>query len=445
MDLEKLRIERAEVKIAPAGGRPGGRFPLGLLLGIPAVCVALWLFGPRLVDWADRMRLPTVKIAPAVERNAAAAGALTGAAANGYIVARTRAALSADAPGRIVEINVEEGSTVAKGDVVARLYWREHEANLRRSEADLAAAQLGARRAESTHIASEAAVEEARSHARRTDADLGRVGELVEQGFENQSTLDRVRDDAQTAHARLAVTQAESSAANAGREERMALVDAAVAARDLALATLEKTYLRAPFDGVVVLKNAEVGEVVSPNSTGGTNARGSVVTMVDFASLEVQAHVPETSLDRVSVNAPATVYLDAWPGHPYAGHVSRIWPTADRVKGTVEVRILLDELDERLRPDMGVRVVFHGGTEDGRGGSKLGEGVVLVPLEALTRRDGSRGVFSLEGNRVRWRTVEVVREFGGRAVLAAGLEAGESVVLDPPLDLEDGERVVPVE
>src|SRR5690606_7887824 len=108
--------------------------------------------------------------------------------------------------------------------------------------------------------------------------------------------------------------------------------------------------VRAPFSGVVVLKDAEVGEVVSPNVMGGASTRGAVATLVDFASLEVQADVPETSLKAVTVGAPARVFLDAFPERPYAGEVSRVWPTADRQKATVEVRVRLLEPDQRLRP-----------------------------------------------------------------------------------------------
>ncbi len=118
---------------------------------------------------------------------------------------------------------------------------------------------------------------------------------------------------------------------------------AAAAARDLAQATLDKTDVRAPFDGIVVLKDAEVGEVVSPNVQGGGNARGAVCTMVDFDSLEVQANVPETTLGRRCVGAPADVFLDAYPDQRLRRHVDRIWPTADRQKATVEVRVQLDE------------------------------------------------------------------------------------------------------
>ena len=438
MDLDKLRIKRgAPAPVVDNARRPR---PWGLILGLPFLGIGLWLFGPRLLDIADQLRLPTVEVAKAVRRDPAAAGALSGAAANGYIVARTRAALSADAPGRIVELNVEEGSLVSAGDVVARLYWREHEAASRRAEADLSASHLAARRAGISQGASQAAVAEAASHVQRTRADLERVGELVESGFENQSALDSARDEARAAQSRLAVIEAEAEAAAAAHDQALAQVEAARATRDLALATLEKTYLRAPFTGVVVLKDAEVGEVVSPNSTGGSNARGSVVTMVDFASLEVQADVPETSLERVTQGASATIYLDAWPGQPYKGSVSRIWPTADRIKGTVEVRVLFDQLDERLRPDMGVRVVFN--TADQPTETSPGQGLVLVPAEALTRRAGQRGVFSLEGDRVRWRRVVVARESGGRAAIEAGLEEGETVVLAPAAGLADGERVI---
>src|SRR5262249_57017755 len=186
--------------------------------------------------------------------------------------------------------------------------------------------------------------------------------------------------------------------------EAAARLEGTKAARDQAQATLDKTEVRAPFDGIVVLKDAEVGEVVSPNVQGGSNARGSVVTMVDFASLEVQAEVPETNLPAVVVGRSARIYLDAFPDKLYRGRVDRIWPTANRTKATVEVRVAFLDRDDKLRPEMGVRVVFE------EEGAKMPESsapadarpVMLVPLDAVVKVGGERGVFVLERDRVRF-------------------------------------------
>jgi len=233
------------------------------------------------------------------------------------------------------------------------------------------------------------------------------------------------------ADSRVAVARVDADAARA---------DIAVdeAARELAAATLAKTEVRAPFDGIVVLKDAEVGEVVSPNSQGGSNARGSVCTMVDLNSLEAQAEVQETSMSAVEIGAPATVYLDAYPDRPYRGVVDRIWPTANRQKATIEVRIAFEEPDSRLRPEMGVRVVF--GTAPSAETADR-EPAILVPEGAVVELSGDYGVFLLERDVVRFAPVKLGERRSGRVNVRSGLQAGQRIVLDPPLTLNPGDRV----
>jgi len=200
--------------------------------------------------------------------------------------------------------------------------------------------------------------------------------------------------------------------------------------------------VRAPFDGVVVLKDAEVGEVVSPNVQGGSNARGAVCTMVDFASLEIQANVPETTLASVQLGAPADVFLDAYPNDRYEGKVDRIWPTADRSKATVEVRVRLLVPDDRLRPEYGVRVVFRSAEAkvpvDASAPTQTG---MVVPETAVVQNGGGEGVFVLERDTVKLASVTTGERRSGRIVIEAGLRAGQTIVVDPPTTLHDGDRV----
>jgi len=205
-------------------------------------------------------------------------------------------------------------------------------------------------------------------------------------------------------------------------------------------AALEKTYVRAPFDGIVVLKESEVGEVVSPNSQGGSTARGSVATMVDFASLEVQAEVPETSLAAVHKEGPARIYLDAFPDQPFEGRIDRIWPTADRTKGTVEVRIAFTAPDDRLRPAMGVRVVFLDEAAAALPSAEE-QPVVLLPREALVQRGGEAGVFTVERDQVTFQAVVANGDRGARLVVESGLVGDERVVISPPAELENDDRI----
>ena len=391
MDVKKLEIDRSAQTKRRGGRRSRWTGPVVLLVLLVA---AAFVFQRQIQGFVDRMRLVEVRIQKVVKRSAAQAATVSGTSANGYIVARTRAALSADTPGRIVEMSVQEGSVVKKGEVVARLYADEYRAALQRADAELAVAEAGIARARADAAVASQAVEEVRGEVSaaevvvaeaRTGLDLAqieldRATRLFESGVGNQERLDRARNGLDSARARVAtevarldsarkgIATAESrvAAANSAVAEAQARATSAKAARDLAQATLDKTEVKAPFDGIVVLKDAEVGEVVSPNVQGGSNARGSVVTMVDFGSLEVQAEVPETSLASVVLGAPARVFLDAHPEKPYSGRVDRIWPTANRTKATVEVRIVFEERDDRLRPEMGVRVVFVDAAEAAR-------------------------------------------------------------------------------
>jgi len=464
VDLSQLKIDRAE----PEKGtwKRKRRLPIGWLLLLLLLGGAAFVFWRPLARSIDNIRLPKVSTAKAVRSNPLAASVVTGTAANGYIVAAKRAALSADTPGRIVELNVVEGSVVKKGQVVARLYSDEVRAAVQRSEADLLAAQAGIERARAQREAAVADLGRLRAEVSRAEAgvvdprlavewftlELARANSLAEQNIQDKRTAEEAAS--QLERAKAAVAAAESSVAQARAslaqgESQVLALEAAVkeaqsrtavveAERAQALATLDKMEVRAPFDGVVVLKDAEVGEVVSPNSQGG-NSRGSVATMVDWGSLEVQVELPQTSLAAVGVGRATNIYLDAFPDKLYRGSLTRIWPTANRQKGTVELRIRFDEPDELLRPEMGVRVVFPDSQQAAPAAEA--EEKVLIPSDCVVRQAGRPGVFTIERDVVHWIEVGLGEERGGRVVVAAGLVGGELLVRQPPAELRDGDRV----
>jgi RND family efflux transporter MFP subunit len=439
---------------------------------VVAVLAALvWVFQRPVLELVDRFRLPEVSVMRVVKTSPAVAASEGSTSANGYIVAKTRAALSADTPGRIVQMNVQEGSVVKKGDVVARLYSDEYAAFLRRAEAEYVLSQAGLERSAaerkvaeddlarllSLRGAAEADVTAQKEDHSLAELDFQRASKLLEDGVGTVERRDATKSrlastDAQVtaAESRLdtaakAIAQAQSQIAVSivAEKEARARVDATKAARDQAQATLDKTEVRAPFDGIVVLKDAEVGEVVSPNVVGGTSARGSVVTMVDFASLEVQAEVPETNLPAVVVGRGARIYLDAYPDRAYPGRVDRIWPTANRTKATVEVRVAFLERDDRLRPEMGVRLVFEaeGAPKPSTPDAAPAEPAVLIPADAVVKVSGESGVFVLERDRVSFRKLSLGSERAGRKVVLSGLAEGDTIVLAPPDRLEGGDRV----
>lgn len=469
MDVEALRIDRT----ATRRPRRGGSWRAWPFVGLAVLLGLGFLFRAPLLGLIDRARLPEVQVLLVSESHPAALGAVRGAASNGYIVASRRAALSADTPGRIIELNVTEGSVVRKGEVVARLYADEYRAALTRAQAEVGSAQASVQRAQAARglaqarvegserlrAASAADLDEARANARLADTRLERAQDLVSTGVQAQDGLDQalaMRDQTAAAvaaaSARLAaavvnITDAQRQVAVADAELAVAHAQAKVAAAsaELAQATLDKTEVRAPFDGIVVLKDAEVGEVVSPNSQGGSNARGSVCTMVDFASLEVQAEVPETSLQAVRVGGAAEVFLDAFPDRRYRGRVDRVWPTANRQKATIEVRVKLLEPDDQLRPEMGVRVVFvpaDAGADEMAGDEKSAAARILVPEGSVVETSGGSGVFLLERDIARFQKLELGERKNARVEVRNGLRPGQRIVLDPPNNLQDGDRVL---
>jgi len=468
MDVEALKIDRSKSP-RPPRTRTGTWVFRGVVLVL--VVATAWLFHRPILAFVDDIRLPTVRVVQVIESHPAAVGAVSGAAANGHIVATRRAALSADTPGRIVEMNVTEGSVVEKGFVVARLYSEEYAAAFERTEADLLATQARVGRASAALESAKSNVdqEERNRQAAAADVDEAKAGQklarlrhdravrLLEKGVSSQDAVDDAQAALDTTRARVASAQARLRAAEsevkdvahraevAAADLRVANAQVAVskAARDQAAATLDKTLVRAPFAGIVVLKDAEVGEVVSPNSQSGGSARGAVCTMVDFDSLEVQAEVPETSLSRVHLGAGANIYLDAYPEQRYRGQVDRIWPTADRQKATVEVRIRFLKRDQRLRPEMGVRVVFlAAGQAQENTPPQPAAAQILIPESTVVEIATKPGVFILErDDAVRFQEVTVGKRRAGRVQVQKGLRPGQRIVVDPPSSLKDGARV----
>ncbi|MCB9896814.1 MAG: efflux RND transporter periplasmic adaptor subunit [Planctomycetes bacterium] len=388
-DLSRLRIERAPSRGSGTGR--GGWIAFVLLLLASGAYVA-WREGLIARDERPRVSLGRVERSEQVV-------ARSGTSANGYIVARKRAALSTDIQGRIVELLVQEGDRVVEGQLVARLDTRQLEASAAQAKADLVQAQ--------------AAAELAR-------LDRERYASLLPTGDVDESLYDS---------ARLQYDEALASIAS---------IDARL--REIEV-MLDKSKVYAPFAGVITAKNAEVGEVVSALGSSGPDSRGAVATLVDFDTLEVQVELAQTSLGAAIVGSSADVYLDAFPEHAYPGRVRQIWPTANRQKATVEVRVEFLERDERILPEMGVRVVFHDRDTAPREAGAPSK--VLVPEAALVRDGDVASVFVLEGTHVTRRAVDPSGDAsGGLVPVASGLSGGERVVLAPPPGLADGAEVV---
>jgi RND family efflux transporter MFP subunit len=390
-------------------GARGGQRPRRWPWVVAAVCLAAGTGAAAL--WSMAGRTAAVRTV-AVEAETGGARAATVLNASGYVTARRRATVSSKIVGRLIEVAVEEGLPVTAGQVLARIDDAQHRATLGLAESRLDAAL---REIEETQAQLEL--------ARRT---LDRTRRLAASGVVDAQRLDEHQAETETLEARLAV-------------ERQQVI---VSEREVALrrAELDDTAIRAPFDGIVISKDAQAGEMVSPNSAGGGFTRTGICTLVDMDSLEIEVDVNESYISRVRPGQGVEAVLDAYPDWPIGGKVITTIPAADRQKATVLVRIAFDALDPRILPDMGVKVAFR---EDpaADGGPASVSRRMLVPREAI-RSDGGRDVVYLviDGRAAR-RAVEVAGASGERLVVSAGLYGGEQVIVEGPADLAEGDRV----
>jgi RND family efflux transporter MFP subunit len=354
-----------------------------------------------------RSHVIEVSTAPVASINAQAASTVLNA--SGYVTARRQATVSSEMTGKVTEVLIEEGMVVEQGQVLARI----DDANIRAAY-ELARAQRDA--AQSALAETEALLREARSSLERTQS-------LVNRQLASPSERDKAIALADSLEARLATRHA----------------DIEVAARNLGVweEQLADTIIRAPFSGVVVAKNAQPGEMISPVSAGGGFTRTGIGTIVDMHSLEIEIDVNEAYINRVSAGQKVVATLDAYPDWSIPCTVIAIIPTADRQRATVEVRVGFDELDPRILPDMGVKVAFQ---ESSRA---TGEALprVAVPEQALRQADGRDVVFVMDGERVERRAVAVAERREGRVFIESGLNPGERVVTAGPADLADGATV----
>jgi RND family efflux transporter MFP subunit len=417
-DLARLRIDRSSADVGMGGGTgaPRRRQRRSRLLpwAIAALLAAalLALFSTDLLPF--RRPLVAVARARATENGGGPQGGAPILSASGYVVARVRAAVAPEVTGRLVELRVDVGDQVAKGALIGRLADEDLVARAREAEAVIAAAEA-------------ALVEET---VRRDDLvrEAVRQRELLARGLTSQSRHDAVATDAAAADARIASATAR--------------LETGRASLNVVRAQIEKMRIRAPFDGTVLEKNAELGEIVGP-AFGGSAASGGgvpVVTMADLASTEVEVDVNETYIGRVTPDMPATITLDAYPDRSYPAAVRQIVPTADRQKATVQVKVAFRERDARVLPEMGARVSFLSPAPAAGGVERSVQ--VWVPREAL-RHDAQDGtaVYLLREDRVVSTPVEVGPQVGGDVQILSGVGPGERVVVGNEPAVAPGQRV----
>jgi RND family efflux transporter MFP subunit len=390
-DLSKLRIDR---DVPPAVRRAFGRN-----LGLAAAATVLLVSAIVLTRRSGAVEVQVV-VAQSAGSDLAGAGGGTAVTANGYVVARTRASVSSKVPGRLAYLGVSEGSSVRRGEVIARLENADYQAQVTQAEANLASerAQL---------IEATAERDQLQREVRRLRDIRAANQELVSQ------------QDLDAAESRAAQSDARSQAARAR-------IEAAEASLRFARASLENTFIRAPFSGTVLRKEAEVGEVVAP-SVGGGLTRGAVVTMADLATLEVEVDVNEAYIARVSGGQAARITLDAYPDTAFRGAVRQVVPTADRQRATVQVKVSILDRDPRILPEMGARVDLVEAAATAM--THAAPSRIRLPAAAVRDESGQTVVWLVRRGRLEPRSVQAGPVSGGFREVSSGLSGGELVVV----------------
>jgi RND family efflux transporter MFP subunit len=401
--LGQLRIDRSEPPASAPGGRRSWIVAAGIGLAVLLAVGGWFALGARAA--------PVVHTVPAQAIGGGGGGASV-LDATGYVTARRQATVSAQITGTVAAVLIEEGDHVKEGQVIGRLDDTAQRAALAQAQAQLHSAQ--------------ALLQQAQALLAQNKRDVKRDEDLVTRKLVSEQAVEQARTQVETQSALV--------------ESQRKLIDLAEANVRAAQVQLDYCTVRAPFTGVVIAKAAQVGEIISPLSAGGGFTRTGIGTLVDMDSLEVEVDVNEAYINRVQPGQRVESVLNAYPEWRIPSHVIAIIPTADRSKATVKVRIGLDVKDNRIVPDMGVRVSFLEANPAAAEGHERPRGV-LVPAAAL-RKDGDQDVvFVLAGHRAQRRVVSLGGTSGESRQLLAGVTSGESVIVEGPADLKDGAAV----
>jgi RND family efflux transporter MFP subunit len=387
-DLSGLRIARSP---APEPQVGKSRFGRTIVL---VVCILVLIVAGYLILTAGFNSVVEVQVVTAAFTSPAQANAVL--TASGYVVAQRKAAVASKGTGRLVFLGVEEGDHVKKGQIIARIEDEDVQANL----------------------------DQARQNLQTFEAELN----------DAQQTLERQRN----LLAQKLASQADFDAAEFRYKRVVASIASAKAAVAAADVALENTRIRAPFDGTVLLKHADVGEVVAPFGAS-SNARGAVVTIADMASLEVEADVSESNIERISPGQACEIVLDAYPDQRYQGYVSKIVPTADRAKATVLTKVKFRSYDSRVLPEMSAKATFLSTPLDPQATSA--RSVLTVPTAAIGTRDGKHVVFVVQDGRAVEVPVVIGERIGMFTEVKEGISTGERVIARVDDRINQGTKV----
>jgi len=404
-DLGSLRIGEGQRKGSGMGKRVVyATIPVLIFAGIVAGAYAL------------RSQKPVVEVATAAKPEAGGRQALLNA--SGYITPRRRATIAAKITGRVTGVFFDEGTRVAQGQLLARLDDSDVKRAFDSAKADRDSAQ--------------AAIADYEVQLKNAQIGLHRAEQLQKAGVQTQEALDNAGTAADSLKAKIALAKQQVAAS----EARIAVAQQAV----------DNCTIRAPFGGIVVSKDAQVGEMVSPNSAGGGFTRTGIATIVDMKSNEIEVDVNESYIARVGNGQQVTATLDAYPDKPFPAKVRTVIPTADRQKATVKVRITIIDLEKYnfILPDMGVKVAFLENEQPAakdKAKDKGPQAVALIPKGAVRSDSNASFVFLVRDGKVERRAVSLGMDRGTDVAILAGVSPGDSLVVKGPESLHDGEKV----
>jgi RND family efflux transporter MFP subunit len=410
--LSTLRISRSHSQQRSSSARRWIRKLVilgGILLAFAAVVLAVHAMG--LLDVMDSLQpRPEVRVASVSVQTGRAADATV--VATGYLESRRQAKIGARAPGRIELLKVEEGSRVKKGEMLAALEHADLDASLAANQAQLEQAR--------------AQVEEQKVLITRTKREYDRDLKLEAPRAISQTQLDVAKFEHEAAVARIGTLKAAVSLAEARVHEAEQM--------------RENMFVRAPFDGTVISKDAEVGESIMPGGMGESSGRGSVITIADLAQLEVDCDVKEDYISRVSAGRPAEIAVDAVPGRRYKGKVRKVIPMGDRARATIKVKVSVVDADERLFPEMSATVYFLPDAKEDVPVATAPR--IFCPADAIVQVGSSPHVWIVqEDERLKRTDVKTGAKNDSRIEILSGLSGGEQVVVKPVAELHEGQRV----
>jgi len=400
-DLGSLRIHDTQ--------RKGSKLGKGLAIFFGGLVILSGIAGGVYAFWNNK---PVVEVGT-VHKPAGSGGREALLNASGYVTPRRRATIAAKITGRVTGVFFDEGTRVSEGQLLATLDDSDVQRTLNAAKADRDAA--------------EAAIADFQVQLKNALTQLHRAEQLQKAGVQTEEQLDTARTNADSLKAKIDLARSQVAASQSRILEAQQAVD--------------NCTIKAPFAGIVVSKDAQVGEMVSPVSAGGGFTRTGIATIVDMNSNEIEVDVNESYIARVKDGQHVTAILDAYPDWEIPSHVRTIIPTADRQKATVKVRISFDKLDPRILPDMGIKVTFLGEEHKGAPGAKAAVAMPLIPQTAVRDDGGKKVVFLVKDDRLERRAITLGGTRGSDTEVAAGLAVGDIVVVNGPPDLHDGQSV----